>query len=484
LALGPSDATVGTSSTTYFFPQQSSTTTASVVAVAAVAAVSVAATGNENLSVASSAGKKRKDPLITAAAGESPPKQKRQKAATTTLTTTTTAKNASKPAAKKAKKKKPKATPVPVPWETRFAELVEYQKGYGHCRPSRGKNRELSNWVLSMRKAYKDLQQRKANGITISSFFLLTDERIAKLEGIGFQWVVRDTQNTLTWEESFELLKEFKQEFGHTQVKRFFKRNGSSLGEWVHSQRQDYLKKTKQMTQGGRAARLDEIGFAVRTDSKNIPKKWDDRFVELVQYRREIGHCHIPKPSTSDNEGSNAGEKDKSDNEEIASATSTPSWKSLTPSWKSLAIWAEKTRRDYWLYWLQGKSCPLNKTRVKKLEEMGFNWGPEKKNINHKGPGPRTDWHVRFEELKLYRYTYGDCLVPQEFSHNKQLGAWVGTQRREYARWKAGKRSMMEERRELLESIGFAWIARPWGLAQNRKSKREVDNGIDDDGYV
>ncbi len=59
----------------------------------------------------------------------------------------------------------------------------------------------------------------------------LTRERIHRLDTIGFQWVVSNS-NTKSWEERFENLKEYQQYHGTTRVPR----SSGTLGEWVHMQ--------------------------------------------------------------------------------------------------------------------------------------------------------------------------------------------------------------------------------------------------------
>ena len=59
----------------------------------------------------------------------------------------------------------------------------------------------------------------------------LTQERIQRLDKIGFQWVVSNS-NTKSWEERFENLKEYQQYHGTTRVPR----SSGTLGEWVHMQ--------------------------------------------------------------------------------------------------------------------------------------------------------------------------------------------------------------------------------------------------------
>lgn len=74
---------------------------------------------------------------------------------------------------------------APKDWSYRFNELVEYRRMYGDTLvPKRYTNKQLARWVTSMRKAYTNMLENKPHS--------LTDEKIQKLESIGFVWRVRD----------------------------------------------------------------------------------------------------------------------------------------------------------------------------------------------------------------------------------------------------------------------------------------------------
>jgi hypothetical protein len=74
-------------------------------------------------------------------------------------------------------------------------------------------------------------------------------------------------------------------------------------------------------------------------------------------------------------------------------------------------------------------------------------------------------WNVMFERLKEYKEEHGNCLVPQRYEDDPQLGKWVSMQRTISILDDKAK----QERIDKLNSIGFVWSARQAG----RSSKRD-----------
>ena len=72
-------------------------------------------------------------------------------------------------------------------WDTKFNELVAYKDAHGgSCNvPTRGyaENPQLGTWVSNQRTQYKKFQQDPSTSH-------MTQERIERLESIGFEWGV------------------------------------------------------------------------------------------------------------------------------------------------------------------------------------------------------------------------------------------------------------------------------------------------------
>lgn len=74
-------------------------------------------------------------------------------------------------------------------WNSRFAELVSFEKLHGHCRVPT-KSGPLGHWVSTQRTNYWLFQKGQKK--------LLTQERIDKLNEIGFEWQLYGSPDTVT----------------------------------------------------------------------------------------------------------------------------------------------------------------------------------------------------------------------------------------------------------------------------------------------
>ena len=119
--------------------------------------------------------------------------------------------------------------------------MKRFQEEHGHCKVPHKypKSPQLSVWVSNQRKDFK-----KGD---------LSEDRIARLEELGFVWDVFEE----VWEKNFLELKRFQEEHGHCKVPRGYPEN-PDLGCWVKHQR-EYFKSAKLAED--RIARLEEIGF-------------------------------------------------------------------------------------------------------------------------------------------------------------------------------------------------------------------------------
>lgn len=70
-------------------------------------------------------------------------------------------------------------------------------------------------------------------------------------------------------------------------------------------------------------------------------------------------------------------------------------------------------------------------------------------------------WGERLEQLRAYKDTHGDCLVPDGYSANPKLARWVREQRGQFKNLRDGKPShMTQERMAALNELNFTWSLR------------------------
>ncbi len=208
-----------------------------------------------------------------------------------------------------------KLNPYENQWETMAAELCQFKKENGHCNVSQKSEKDsgLARWTRRQRNSYK-------NG-------LLTQERISRLERLGFTW---DAIND-TWESLYRELVTFKNDRGHCNVPQFFPTN-PKLGVWVAHQR-DYYRHGKLLAE--RIDKLQKIGFC--WDPYNAVR--EEMFKSLYEFQKENGHCNVPAHYQKN---------------------------------MKLGRWIERQRQSY-------RSGKLSKELMERFEKLGFVWNPMRK---------------------------------------------------------------------------------------------------------
>ena len=217
-------------------------------------------------------------------------------------------------------------------------QLLAFKDEFGHCNVPRGYagNPSLGQWCSDMRAAYKQIQKG------LKADRNLSQDRIERLEEIGFQWQGVD------YDEAFEKrcreLIAFKEEFGHCYVSRRCASN-PSLGRWCNDARGAYKKiqkgmKTKINLSQERIERLEEIGFPWQ--SVYYDEAFEKRCRELVAFKEEFGQCNVPYKYAG-----NPG----------------------------LGTWCSHMRTAYKQIQKGTKtSSNLSQDRIERLEEIGFKW--------------------------------------------------------------------------------------------------------------
>ena len=127
-------------------------------------------------------------------------------------------------------------------WNARFKELLDYKSEHGDCNV-RCRQGKLGRWVNRQRSAYM------ADS--------LAQDRIDRLNSIGFKWALKSPGSTVPWETRLEELIKYEAKHGDFNIPKKQKKQ-EKLGIWVQTQRSAYM--AGSLAQG-RIDRLDSIGF-------------------------------------------------------------------------------------------------------------------------------------------------------------------------------------------------------------------------------
>ena len=143
---------------------------------------------------------------------------------------------------------------------------------------------------------------------------------------------------------------------------------------------------------------------------------WQERFQELVEYRKKYGHCLVPH-----------------------------NWSGNVP----LAQWVKRQRYQYKLL-QEGKHSTMSVERMNILNAMGFVWDLHK-----------VAWEEKFVQLQQYASQYGHCNVSGKLQQHRPLSIWVKCQRRQRKLMERNEKSTMTpDRIERLDQLGFDWNPR------------------------
>lgn len=170
-------------------------------------------------------------------------------------------------------------------WERRFQQIEEFQRQHGHTRSPKTFDKQLWSWRHVQRE-----YRRKG---------LLSEQRIARLDAIGFEWdeqgkpfaKSREDRWDKQWDRMFEALVAFKNHHGTTHVVAGWKEN-PALATWVGDQRENH---THGRLRPDRKARLDAIGFLWQPGRPVLDELWERRYSELVAFQQEHGDTRVSK---------------------------------------------------------------------------------------------------------------------------------------------------------------------------------------------
>eukprot|EP00978_Attheya_sp_CCMP212_P023080 scaffold69917_cov59-Attheya_sp.AAC.5 len=296
-----------------------------------------------------------------------------------------------------------------IVWDTKFEQLQAFKNAHGRTNVPQ-KYGPLGTWVNEQRKAFRLIEEGKVSP--------LTDERLAKLNGLHFEFKLPTKCPKASWDTRFQELKEFLKVNGHANVPANGHANVPAnvpfqkcrpLGRWVSNQRSQFrlmnARKQSCMTDE-RLAKLNGINFQFKRQTQTPNASWDTRFQELKEFMKVHGHTNVVQKSGS------------------------------------LGLWVSYQRMQFRLL-QEGKASYMTDERLAKLNGINFQFKLYTK----------TPWDTRFQELKEFKNAHGHTNV---CTQSGPLGTWVRYQRKQFRLSQEGKASYMtDERLTKLNGINF-----------------------------
>jgi len=281
--------------------------------------------------------------------------------------------------------------------------------------------KELGQWLEQQRHGYRHKNMK-------TKF----PHRVNALEQLGVILDLREAK----WAMMFERLQQFHKRHGHINVpwnpftvqelnstaicENKLDEHDMKLGKWLTNQRRHYRYGTMKSRFPHRVSALEQLGI----EWNQREEKWAKMYGELQDFKAIHGHTDVPiKYSRNLYDWVNMQREKTRLNPNQVQEGGQPDSSASVPS-KELV------------------------ERVRLLEEIGFNWGPRNKS-----------WEDHFSDLCAFRELNGHCDVPEKYGLDPKLGHWVRNQRKFYKR----REYMTEDRKRMLESIGFRWsLVRSW----------------------
>jgi hypothetical protein len=291
-------------------------------------------------------------------------------------------------------------------WEMRYQSLLQFIEQHGHPHVSHKQDPVLSRWVVTQREYYRALQNSDGN-----SYNPLTNERIERLNNLGFEFMIKDGK----FDDRMKELKQFLDEKGHLNVRPW---QNKPLYDWINRQRKyfkDYIEgKSSSIMTIERVSQLEKIGL----DWQYVFREVDASFIKSI---------HNEKP--------NGNQQD------IGSEDSDSSNADILPS-------------------THENGCAFLEAGLIDEDVIDVNYQSDLTQIQ-RSPRHRKEinlekWKKNYSDLLDFCHKHKHCRVPGRYKENPKLGAWVKLQREDYKHFKEGKRSPMDQWRiEMLQKIGF-----------------------------
>ena len=342
-------------------------------------------------------------------------------------------------------------------WQSKLDELYEFRNVHGHCHVPKKypKNQALANWCGTQRRQCKLFQQQQQHQSPSHTPSFLTNDRIAKLLEVGFEFDPSTTQGSrkqlkTTWEEQFSSLKAFSEAKGHLNVPR-----DSPLGKWWSQQKQNFSTADNNQLTENQISRLKELllHFEKNDDcpienvnrrisrQAKIMKTWEEHFEELLAHRIYANSFQIPCSRVS------------------------------------LQNWVDEQRLEY-VKFHSGQPSKLTRSQVARLRAVKFPFNAKGKRL--RGVLKPT-WEEMYLELLQFRITFNTFQVPwAEGSAAGDLFHWVKDQQMMFAAHQAKMKqsnannvdieadTVLRKRIAKLRNVGFPFAKGTEAFASGR----------------
>lgn len=185
----------------------------------------------------------------------------------------------------------------------------------------------LGRWLYHRKNAYKGIGHVK-----------ITNAQIKLLESLGVKW----NSNSDTWDEYYNLLKEYKETHKNVDVPRSYEVNGKMLGNWLNTQRCSYKGHGSSVINKKQIKLLESLGVKWNLEEE----KWDEYYNLLKDYKEQYNNTDVKQKYEVNN--------------------------------LKLGIWVNNQRSSYKGY------IRLTRKQINLLNKLEFDWGPRDTKILNK----------------------------------------------------------------------------------------------------
>jgi superfamily II DNA or RNA helicase len=326
-------------------------------------------------------------------------------------------------------------------WESGFSALLKFKVRHGNCLVRQGHSEDgfkLGMWV----------------GMQRTNKHLLDSDRLNRLELLGFEWNAFDVQ----WQRRYDALVRFSLREGHCNTPIKHVEDQLKIGQWASQQRTNKSKLSEY-----KINLLNDLKFNWNT----YDELWETGFDSLLEFKKVNGNCDVSRDYFQGKHNLGNWVRTQRSNKEKLSQLQIQRMNSIGFNWTLLdsrwdhglkllskyklrtgdCLVPQRHKEDgfqlgIWVANIRKKPI-LEDDRMETLNDIGFIWDV----LSYK-------WQMGFQALIAFKKREAHCGVPGKHIENGyKLGQWVGVQRYE-------RDDLSDERRKLLDEIGFNWVAK------------------------